>query len=60
MDIKKISDESGKLIEYLNNSKLKPDEKIAALKTAAATIETVISCEIVTVMMARALLNQGK
>ena len=55
MDIKKISDESGGLIEYLSSRELKPDEKVAALRSAAGTIESILNAEIITILMARLL-----
>jgi len=60
MDIKKINVEAGKLIDFLNLSDLKSDEKIAALKTAASTIENVLNCEMITTMMSRTLMNLVK
>ncbi len=60
MDIKKISDESGNLIEYLSGRELKPDEKVATLRSAAGTIESVLNAELITVLMGRILAGQGK
>lgn len=59
MDIKKINDEAGKLIEYLKQTDLESYEKIAALKSAASTIENVIACEIYIETM-RNIFNQSK
>ena len=50
MDMKKISDESGNLIEYLSSRELKPDEKVAALRSAAGTIESVLNAELITML----------
>jgi len=58
MDMKKISDESGKLIEYLTTRELKSDEKIATLRAAAGTIESVLNAEMITLMMQRILTGQ--
>jgi len=58
--MKKISDESGKLIEYLLGRELKSDEKIAALRSAAGTIESVLNAEVITILMARLLSGSGQ
>ncbi len=58
MDMKKISDESGNLIEYLSTRELKPDEKVAALRSAAGTIESILNAELITVLMGRILIGK--
>lgn len=56
MDIKRISDESGKIIKHLKDTtSLKPDEMAAVFRTAAVTIETVLNAEVLTLMMKRAI-----
>ena len=60
MDIVKINQESGVILTFLNQSDLKPDEKIAALRSAAATIENVLGCEMLAVTMSNILKGQYK
>lgn len=60
MDIMKINNESGKLLEYLASRNLKPDEKIATLRSAADMIQQVLSCEMFTITMANILQGQHK
>ena len=50
MDIKKISDAAGEILEFLKAKDLKADEKIAALRSAASTIESVVAGEVMTQM----------
>jgi len=58
MEIKKITNEAGELLDFLETRKLKPDEKIATLKSAAAIIENVLAAESVTHMLAKMLTGQ--
>jgi hypothetical protein len=60
MELSKITQAAGDLLELLKHSKLKPDEKIAALKSAASIIENVLSAEMLKHMWARVLDNQPK
>jgi hypothetical protein len=57
MDINIISKASNDILQYLDSSNLnlKPDEKIAALDTASATIRAVLSGEALRVMFANIL-----
>ncbi len=55
MEIGKISAESGKILEFLAATELKPDEKIAVLETAAWTIKSVLSAETLKIMWANVL-----
>jgi len=57
MDISTISKASNEILQYLNSSNLnlKPDEKIAALDTASATIRAVLSAEALRIMWANVL-----
>lgn len=60
MDIGMISSESKKILEQLFTTNLKPDEKIAALDTAAATIRSVMAAESLRVMYANLFEKMGK
>ncbi len=60
MDIGKINIESGRLIVILNETELKPDEKIAALESAAATIRCVLAAESLRIMWATVFEKMGK
>ena len=60
MDINKVSEVSAKVIKYLDESALKPDEKIAILKTAASTIENVLQAEAFSLIVANMLGGQRK
>jgi hypothetical protein len=59
MEIIKINEAAGKLIGYLSEQDLKPDEKIAVLETVAATIKTVLSTETFSIMIGR-IVSGGK
>ena len=58
MEINKINITSGLILNFLNDTDLKPDEKIAALDTASATIRAVIAAESLRIMWA-SVLNPG-
>lgn len=45
MLIHELSSESHKLLLFLKDSPMKPEEKIAALKSAASVIENALSAE---------------
>ena len=45
MEINKINITSGLILNFLHDTDLKPDEKIAALDTACATIRAVVAAE---------------
>ena len=60
MDILKISSEAGKILKYLSSTDLKPDEKIAALRSTASTIEHVLGCEMFAITMSNILKSQKK
>lgn len=55
MNLEKISKETQELIKYLENKNLKPQEKIAALRSTASLIENVLTMESLVVMWANAL-----
>lgn len=55
MDILKITEEAGQLLNFLNQRELRPDEKIAALDAAAGVIRGVLNAESFRVMMANLL-----
>ncbi len=59
MDMKKISEEASFMITYLQGRELKPDEKIAVLRSTASIIEHVLSAEMISVMMGTSL-NKSK
>lgn len=58
MEISKVNINAGLILTFLHDTDLKPDEKIAALDTASATIRAVIAAESLRVMWA-SVLNQG-
>ena len=60
METSKISQAAGDLLKFLNDGDLKADEKIAALKSAASTIEHILCAESFKYMMARALDGRPK
>ena len=60
MDILKINQEASVILTFLSQSNLKPDEKIAALRSAADTIQHVLSGEIFAITMSNILQNQQK
>jgi hypothetical protein len=55
MEISKISTDSRAILDFLNGTDLKPDEKIAALDTASATIRSVIGAEVFRLMWTNVL-----
>jgi len=55
MDMNKISEASGKILTFLNTLDIKPDERIAALDTAAWTIRSVLSAEMLRITWAQIL-----
>uniref|UniRef100_A0A6M3JTW9 Uncharacterized protein n=1 Tax=viral metagenome TaxID=1070528 RepID=A0A6M3JTW9_9ZZZZ len=55
MDMAKISEASGKILIFLDTLNIKPDEKIAALDTAAWTIRSVLSSEMLRLTWAQIL-----
>lgn len=55
MNLEKISKETQELIKYLENKNLKPQEKIAVLRSTAALIENVLTMESLVVMWTNAL-----
>jgi len=57
MDMKKISEEASSMITYLQDRELKPDEKIAVLRSTASIIENVLSAEMFSIMVAQVLTN---
>jgi len=60
MNVEKISFESHKVLEFLLNKDLKPDEKIAVLRSAAFTLETIIATESTSIMIRKMLIDQYK
>ena len=59
MDFIKINVEVGKLLTFLADSGLPPDEKVAVLDTAAGTIRSVIGAEVLKLMWANVLYPKG-
>ena len=57
MDIVKTADLSKEVLEFLDKKKMKPHEKIVALKSAAAIIENVLTVEMTIEMSKQALLK---
>jgi hypothetical protein len=55
MDITNTNTAAGQILEFLAKTGLKPDEKIAALETAAWTIKSVLGAEMLKLMWANVL-----
>jgi hypothetical protein len=55
MDVSSVSKNSIKILDFLKGTDLKPDEKIAALDVASATIRAALSAETLKIMCANIL-----
>jgi len=59
MDFIKINTEAGKLLNFLADSSLPPDEKVAVLDATANLIRSVIAAEALKLMWANVLCPKG-
>lgn len=53
MNLKTVDDGVGEVLEFLGDKGLKPEEKIAILRSSATLIENVIAAETMVVMLSK-------